>query len=313
MASLRSQPVDEDPFQTISRKLTSRHCPGEFDVFYYPDMSSLDLAQINQALREDPVSLGVMEEFRAMRPKFAIHLFETLDSTNSKLWRLLAAGASAGTVVIAEQQEAGRGQWGRQWRSAIGGVYLSLAVEPDLAAANGLQLTLCTAWGIAIGLRNLGLPIQLKWPNDLVIDGRKLGGVLTETRTGQAAITQAVIGVGINWSNPTLDLEINLQSACEKYAAPALTSLEKLIAVVLRGILQGHQFCRQIGFTAFVTAYEALLVNVGQVVQVDGRSGEVVGVTTQGALRVRLQPEDIDPTAVEIELPPGAIALGYNV
>ena len=272
----------------------------------------MDLAQINQALRADPISLGVLKEFRTARPKFAIHLFETLDSTNSKLWRLLSAGAKAGTVVIAEQQSAGRGQWGRQWRSATGGVYLSLAIEPNLAAADGLQLTLCSAWGIAIALRNLGLPIGLKWPNDLVIDSRKLGGVLTETRTEQAMITQAVIGVGLNWSNPTPDLGINLQTAGAKYPAPALISIEKLIAVVLRGILQGHQLCRQIGLTAFIAAYEALLVNIGQVLPVDGHLGEVVGVTTKGSLRIRMQSEDVDSTAAEIELPPGAIALGYN-
>ncbi|MDJ0707780.1 MAG: biotin--[acetyl-CoA-carboxylase] ligase [Leptolyngbyaceae cyanobacterium MO_188.B28] len=272
----------------------------------------MDLAQINQALQEDSVNLGVMEEFRAMRPKFAIHLFQTLDSTNSELWRLLAAGAPAGTVVIAEQQTAGRGQWGRQWRSTDGGVYLSLAIEPELAATDSLQLTLCSAWGIAIALRNLGVPVRLKWPNDLVINGRKLGGVLTETRTGRAAITQAVIGVGVNWSNPTPDLGINLQTILAEYPAPALKHIERLAAVVLRGVLQGHQRCRQIGFEAFIAAYEALLVNIGQDVQVNGHSGVVVGVNTQGALRIRLSVEDTDLTT-EVALPPGAITLGYNV
>ena len=253
-----------------------------------------------------------MEEFRAMRPKFAIHLFKTLDSTNSELWGLLAAGAPAGTVVIAEQQTAGRGQWGRQWRSADGGVYLSLAIEPELAATDSLQLTLCSAWGIAIALQNLGLPVGLKWPNDLVIKGCKLGGVLTETRTGQAAITQVVIGVGLNWSNPTPDLGINLQTIFAENPAPGLKNIEKLVAVVLRGILQGHLFCRQVGFDAFIAAYEPLLVNIGQVVQVNGHSGVVVGVNTQGALRISLSVDD-DASTAEIALPPGAITLGYNV
>ncbi len=90
----------------------------------------------------------------------SIHVFETLPSTNQKLWDLLDAGAKPGTVVIANQQISGRGQWGRQWSSPIGGLYLSVAIAPNLPAEHSYQLTLGSAWGIANALRDRGIPVS---------------------------------------------------------------------------------------------------------------------------------------------------------
>lgn len=106
-------------------------------------------------------------------PPFSIHLFETLPSTNQKLWNLLDAGSKPGTVVIATRQTAGRGQWGRQWSSPVGGLYLSVAISPNLPAHQSYQLTLCSAWGIATALRDRGIPVCLKWPNDLILYERQ--------------------------------------------------------------------------------------------------------------------------------------------
>ncbi|MFM6456331.1 MAG: biotin--[acetyl-CoA-carboxylase] ligase, partial [Planktothrix sp.] len=110
-----------------------------------------------------------------------IHYFDTLVSTNQTAWELLEQGEPAGTVVIAGQQTAGRGQWGRQWQSNQGGLFLSKIVEFKLPVAKQAQFTLCSAWGIATILRDRGCPVQLKWPNDLILNQKKLGGILTET------------------------------------------------------------------------------------------------------------------------------------
>ncbi|MEQ8956672.1 MAG: biotin--[acetyl-CoA-carboxylase] ligase, partial [Coleofasciculus sp. C2-GNP5-27] len=134
--------------------------------------------------------------------ELAIYLFDSLSSTNQTLWELLDRGTTLPTVVIAAQQTAGRGQWGRQWQSAPGGLYLSLALTTNVEACDSAQLTMCSAWGIAMALRCYGIPVLIKWHNDLLLLGYKLGGILTETRLSQGQITKAVIGVGINWSNP---------------------------------------------------------------------------------------------------------------
>ncbi|WP_448564942.1 biotin--[acetyl-CoA-carboxylase] ligase [Trichothermofontia sp.] len=141
-----------------------------------------------------------------------IHILPQVDSTNQTLWQLLAQGHPVGTTVIAQAQTAGRGQWGRRWTSATGGLYLSWSCAPNLPAERVAQLTLCSAWGIATALRQWGVPVALKWPNDLVLQRRKLGGILTETRLRGDTIQQAVVGVGINWANPVPEVGINLQT-----------------------------------------------------------------------------------------------------
>jgi biotin-(acetyl-CoA carboxylase) ligase len=148
----------------------------------------------------------------------SFHIFETLPSTNQMLWKLIDRGATPGTVVIATQQTAGRGQWGRQWQSSAGGLYLSLALAPNLPATHSAQLTICSAWGIATELRSYDIPVLIKWPNDLILQKRKLGGILTETRVHKGRITKAVVGVGINWANSVPETGINLRSFFDKPA-----------------------------------------------------------------------------------------------
>ncbi|MEO1620542.1 MAG: biotin--[acetyl-CoA-carboxylase] ligase, partial [Cyanobacteria bacterium J06632_3] len=221
----------------------------------------------------------------SVRPQFDIHLFESLPSTNTQLWKMLDAGAPSGSVVIAQQQTAGRGQRNRKWCSPPGGLYLSLALEPDLPVSYSAQLTCMGAWGIAIALNNLGATVDIKWPNDLYFRGKKLGGILTETKLStsssskkgtekkRAKIKQAVIGVGINWHNPVPETGIALTSILSDPSSSLdenkINCLEMLIAVVLRGILQGYIFQQQVGSQVFMKAYQKLLTQVGSTVSLD--------------------------------------------
>lgn len=243
---------------------------------------------------------------------FDIYLFETLPSTNQILWNLLDKGAKPGTVVIASEQTAGRGQWGRQWYSTSGGLYLSVAIAQKVPAHQAYQLTMSSAWGIATALRDRGIPVSLKWPNDLVLDQRKLGGILTETKVHQGRITKAVVGVGINWTNSVPESGINLQSWQINQVETTITSLEMLAAVTLMGIAAGNQYLEAI--EPLLSSYEKLLINMNRSIYVDGRCGTIVGVTASGELRVRFC-STIDVNSVadqEICLQPGSISLGYS-
>jgi BirA family biotin operon repressor/biotin-[acetyl-CoA-carboxylase] ligase len=244
----------------------------------------------------------------------SVHLFETIPSTNQKLWQLLEQGAKPGTVVIANQQTAGRGQWGRQWSSPAGGLYLSVALAPNLPALQSYQLTLCSAWGIAMALRDRGIPVGLKWPNDLLLQERKLGGILTETKVRQGKITRAVVGVGINWANPVPTTGINLQSFQAEQASSPITCLEMLAAIALWGIAFGYELCSPAGINILLPSYNKLLTSIGKIVSVNGRSGIVVGINPMGELRVRLAEAagSNSSNASEIYLQPGTIRLGYD-
>jgi len=236
----------------------------------------------------------------------SVHLFETLPSTNETLWHLIEQGAEPGTVVIAMKQTSGRGQWGRQWSSPAGGLYLSVAIAPDLPAHQSYQLTFCSAWGIASQLRNYRIPVGIKWPNDLVLGEQKLGGILTETKVQQKRITKAVVGVGINWANPVPATGINLKSFLASEPTPPITCLEMLAALTILGIASGGELYSQAGIDALLPSYQNLLTSMGRLVSIDGRSGIVVGVTSNGELRVRFSPME------EISLKPGTISLGYG-
>jgi len=267
----------------------------------------LDCDRLQQILQQDQEFWRQPDN---LRPRFKIHIFDNLASTNSKLWELLDQGAQPGTVVIARQQQAGRGQWGHQWQSLPGGLYLSLLLSPDLPAQQAMQLTLCSAWGLAQAFRSLGIPLELKWPNDLILQQRKLGGILTETRIQNQRIHSAIVGVGINWTNPTPVSGIQLQHFLGQSRHPWLNGLESLAALTLWAIMHGHQVLQISGIQAILPLYQDLLMHLGQPCAIKGRTGTVVGISENGELRVQFRDSSL-PTS-EICFKPGSIHLGYG-
>ncbi|WP_254173436.1 biotin--[acetyl-CoA-carboxylase] ligase [Planktothrix pseudagardhii] len=242
-----------------------------------------------------------------------IHYFDTLVSTNQTAWELLEQGEPAGTVVISGQQTAGRGQWGRQWQSSQGGLFLSKTLDLKLSVAQQAQLTLCSAWGIATILRDRGCPVQLKWPNDLILNQRKLGGILTETKISQHYITQAVIGVGINWSNPVPEIGINLQTFfADSATISSIQSLEFLAALILQGLDLGIQQLSSATINKVLTDYTHLLTCIGKPISIADQQGVIIGISEQGNLRVGLYPQTEIGFSQEIDLKPGTISVGYS-
>ena len=253
-----------------------------------------------------------------------LHCFDRLPSTNQTLWELLERGEPWGTAVVAAEQTAGRGQWGRSWSSASGGLYLSWSISPNLPLEHALLLTINSAWGIATVLRSYckpEIPIQIKWPNDLILAGRKLGGILTETRVHRQTIAQAVIGVGINWSNFAPEPGISLQQALEDRVGMrgfptdtfmsdevpnAIVSLEELLALTLRGLIYGERAIADGQEEQVVAGYNQLLTHVGQSIAINDTTGVVRGITEIGQLQVELS------TSEMVWLEPGQISLGYD-
>jgi len=249
------------------------------------------------------INLETLQEYIAnssLIPSLEIDIFKKIPSTNQKLWELIAQNYSLPRAAIALQQTAGRGQWGRRWESPTGGLYLSVGIPLNLSVKCAPHLTLAVAWGIANKLRSLGLPILLKWPNDLVLHGHKLGGIKIETRVCQEMITQAVIGVGINYTNPVPSTGINLESIS--------ITLEQLALLTMEGIFSGYSAYLREGITTILDSYHQLLSNLGQKITYNQTPGTILGVNHRGELRIRL----FSPGAsVEICLQPGKIRLGY--
>ncbi len=187
-----------------------------------------------------------------------------------------------------------------------------------MAIAEATLLTLASAWGIATCLEHLGISIQLKWPNDLVSEGRKVGGILTETRIGWRpssdetgpCIQTAVVGVGLNWANPLPPNAISLQQLLPDSPLEGLKGLEDLAAIALRGILQGYHYWQYRGAAALTVAYQKKLYNLGQMIPVEGHLGQVSGVSSTGKLTVSLSHSEQESVR---SFQPGEITLSYNV
>lgn len=232
--------------------------------------------------------------------------FESLPSTNAKAWELIAQGNAPPFAVTARQQTAGRGQWGRVWQSDLGGLYLSMAIAFDYPSRCLPHLTLFSAWGIADSLRQAAIPVVLKWPNDLILEGRKLGGIKSEVRSVSERMSQAVIGVGINVNNAVPKTGINLREYQPEHEAFTVSAIADL---VVQGINVGYQRYQTEGIEPILEEYLKLFINLGQSVVVENQSGIITGVTEQGELKVRLR----SPGATtEVCLSPGSIQLGYD-
>jgi BirA family biotin operon repressor/biotin-[acetyl-CoA-carboxylase] ligase len=179
-----------------------------------------------------------------------IRTVPVVDSTNDELRRLASAGAPDGTVVLADRQTAGRGRRGHSWHSVSGlGLYLSVLFKVPV----GTQPVTCWTLGAAVAAceacRELcGQPVEIKWPNDLMHEGRKLGGILAELRTPGGREAELVIGTGINVGHRAEDLPSDL--------AGKATSLRLLscASMVQRESLAMAFLCRLDGVVARLRA-----------------------------------------------------------
>lgn len=276
----------------------------------------LPLAGFNrQGIEQALASMSLPETpsfLKSMRPRFDVQVFDQVASTNDVLWQM--QDARAGTVAIAHTQNAGKGQRGKQWLSQPGGVYLSLMLEPDWPAAQAAQLTLASAWGIASQFRHLGMPAQIKWPNDLVVTDRKLGGILSESKLEQGLITRAVIGVGINVYNPVPITGITWQTLKKSTDENAAATLCEVAAAVLLGIWRGIFYRSTIDNQTFADVYQSLLTYLNRPVILEGKTWRIVGVTDAGHLILNSTSQGLVDGSVEqlVYIKSGEFSLGYS-
>lgn len=210
-------------------------------------------------------------------------------STNDALRALADNGAPEGTILVAKSQSAGRGRYGRSWQSPPGNLYLSLLLRPDCPPMQALQLGFVA--GVALGdaistLVPKSVSVQHKWPNDILLDGRKLAGILLESgTTANAKLDWLVIGMGVNVANAPQDMA---------FPATALTAHgctldpSDLIALIAHTLSRWIDRWRKDGFAPVRSAWYVRAYRRGQSVQVrfeDGaKSGLFVGLDDDGAM-----------------------------
>lgn len=224
-----------------------------------------------------------------------LKLHDTLDSTQSEAHRLAAGGAPHGTLVIADSQSAGRGRHGRAWYSPAGqGVWMSLLVRPALPLLFAPQMTLVTVVALCRTVRQkLQLDAGIKWPNDLLVHGRKFSGILVDSTGEDELVRYMVIGVGIDCNLTGEDYPPELTDKATSLFIETGRRLDRtqLIADFLAEFDALYNVYMSSGFGVIRSLWESLSITLGQ--QVSIRQGEtrIEGIAEAmdeaGALLVR--------------------------
>lgn len=222
-----------------------------------------------------------------------VHYFETLNSTNDLAKELAAQGAPEGAVVVAEAQTSGRGRLGREWDSPPGvGLYVSLVLRPMLPPMELPQITLTTAVAVVRAVRRVaGLAPGIKWPNDLLLNGKKLGGILTEMETESDRIRHVVVGLGLNVNNPGFPPELAATATSLTLAAGRVFSRVHLLQAWLEEFEELYGCFLNQGFPEILEEWKSSAVTLGKMVTVRQGPREISGlaldVAPDGALLLR--------------------------
>lgn len=237
------------------------------------------------------------------------YVYEILTSTNSQAWQLAQEKIKLPFIVIAKQQTAGKGQRGNIWRSPMGGLYLSMALELNLSVKYISHLTLFTVYGIVTELRKFDIPVKIKWLNDLILEGKKLGGILCEIRSDGTMIKTVVIGVGINYQNEICDNGISLKTYFDKISNRNLPPINLLIENVIIGILSGYENYLNFGIDSIVNEYNNLMYNLQEKVIIEELKGTILGINNQGNLQIKITSLG---ASSKIRFSPQNYSLSYN-
>lgn len=220
-----------------------------------------------------------------------VQYFDTLDSTNTYCGRE-GERLAHGTLVVAEEQTAGLGSRGRSWTSPKGSsIYMSLLLKPDIMPDVAPRLTLVMALSVARAFRRMGVEVQIKWPNDIVIKGKKLVGILTEMRAEIGYVHQVVIGVGINVLTEQFPEELSQRATSVLLETGKAFSRAQLVAEILDCFEQDYDiFLRTCDLSELLEQYTQFSVTIGKEVcvleQKETYNGRALGVNETGQLLV---------------------------
>lgn len=220
--------------------------------------------------------------------------FDTIDSTNTKAQELAEKGYPSGTLVVADKQESGKGRRGRSWVSPSGtGIFMTLMIKPDINPNNASMLTLVAALAVAKAITSVtGEEAMIKWPNDIVVNGKKVCGILTEMNAQFDYINHIVVGIGINVHNESFPEEISqMASSLMIEAGGKRFHRAQIIAETMSYFEQYYDtFLKTQDLSALVREYDELLVNRNKSVRVldpkEPFDGKAMGITPKGELIV---------------------------
>lgn len=220
-----------------------------------------------------------------------LYLLDSVTSTQDRIQELGAQGASAGTAVLAAEQTAGRGRRGRHWHAPRGGLWLSVLCRPTSEAAfEVLSLRVALAAAGVLEQHAGRVAVEVKWPNDLMLDGRKLGGILCEAHWQDEKVAWVAVGIGINLANP-VPVELQDQAvtlgAYAPEVTPAALAPDLVSAIVSASETDRHLSPRELQEFADRDYLAGLALS-------EPARGTADGITVEGLLKVRQRGGEVE-------------------
>lgn len=244
-----------------------------------------------------PDTITADEVGSQIRTKWAgknIKFFQTVGSTNNEAGRLAENGAPEGTLVLAEEQNKGKGRRGRAWVTPAGSaIAMSMVVRPQVEPSHASMVTLVMGMAVASACREFcGVDAGIKWPNDVVVDGKKICGILTEMSSQIDYINYLVIGTGINTNVKNFPPELQNTAASLHQIMGVKPNRAGLIAACMEKFEQYYEsFLKTQDMSLLRDEYNKLLVGIGGAVRVLSPGSEYNGISeginTSGELMVR--------------------------
>ena len=220
--------------------------------------------------------------------------YDEIDSTNNRAKEAGDNKAPHGTLFVADMQVAGKGRRGRVWQSPAGSsIYMTILLYPEISPLKAPQLTLVMAIAVAEGIKEVtGLDTKIKWPNDIVVNGRKICGILTEMSTEIDYINHVVIGAGINVNQDDFPEDIRKTASSLKMELGKQVKRSELIAAIMKSFEKDYEiFVKTEDLSGLQELYNLMLVNLDRDVKVLEPGNEyeahALGINKTGELIVR--------------------------
>lgn len=247
--------------------------------------------------RPDLVTAGLIHKYlTTKRYGKTINYYETCDSTQPIAHDLAQNGAADGVIVVSEEQVMGNGRMARPWSSkAFKGIWMSVITKPQLTPQQAPQMTLVAAVAIVRAIEEVTeLVPQIKWPNDLLLNGKKVSGILTELQADPDLVKAIILGIGINVNQEVAEFPAELASIATSLKIEKGESVNraKLIAAVLKYLERYVDLYVESGFAPIKLLWESYSNTIGKQVRAvmvqETVEGMAIGITDEGMLELQL-------------------------
>lgn len=243
----------------------------------------------------EPLSeVEIQKHLRTSKFARQMTLLDSCSSTQVVAHELLLSNEYDGHVIISEEQTEGKGRLGREWNSSKGkGLWMSWIMKPNILPHEAPPITLVASLAVAAAIENVtGIQADIKWPNDLLIKGKKFGGILTELQSTPDQIEAIIMGIGLNINHDFEDFSPDLQSIATSVAIEKGEKVERaqIIAEIANQLEASISLFEQQGFLAFKDRWESQSSMIGKPVSArtirESIEGVAVGINEYGALLV---------------------------